>query len=297
MPRRTRIWYASDRLFNIAVAVPFVILFLLTTVPLLYSFRNSLHRFIVYEQHETFIGMLNYVNLFTSSDFFNSVYVTFIQVGATLLLQLVIGLIYALLLARKDLCIGNFSRRVFILPMMITPVIVALTWRLLFHTELGMINYFLSLVGILGPNWLGSTSWALPAVIITDLWMSTPFMTVILLAGLQSLPLEPYDAALVDGATRVQTLFLVTLPLLRPTIMVALLFRSMDAFRRFETIYTLTAGGPGRATETLNLYAYLSGFEFLDVGVASAVAFSMTAFMVILSLIVLRSMEKETGIE
>jgi multiple sugar transport system permease protein len=268
---------------------PFVLLFIVTTAPFLYTIGTSLFYYILYDVDKLkFIGFKNYLKILKLGAFYNSLFVTVYQVSVTLVSQFALSMLFALLLARTDLILSRIIRKIFLIPMMMTPAISALTWRLLYNVEFGTLNYFLSVLGLQKLNWLGSPILAMPAVIITGLWISTPFMTVILLAGIESLPAEPYEAAIVDGASRFRSFIHITLPLLKPTILVALLFRLMDIFNRFETIYIMTSGGPGRATETLNIYTFLVAFEYMDMGHASTVAVAMIIIMLSICLILIR---------
>ena len=191
----------ADRLFSSVMVFPYVILFALTTGPLLYSLVSSLYHRILYDPSNVkFIGLGNYISMLRSENFWNAMRNTGYQVGVTVTLQFVIGLVCALLLSRDDIFMSKIARTLFLLPMMTTPVVVGLAWRMLYNPDMGMINFVLGLPGFGGPNWLGSADWAMPAMILTDLWLSTPFMAVILFAGIQSLPREPFEAALVDGA-------------------------------------------------------------------------------------------------
>jgi multiple sugar transport system permease protein len=227
----------------------------------------------------------------SDGNFWNSVGLTLYQVGVTVIGQLILGMMMALLLYRQFKGV-KLLRSLYLIPMMTTPIVVGLVWRMLFNTEMGFINYFLSLINIQGPNWLGDPLYAMPAVIITDWWLSTPFVAIILLAGLQSISQEPYEAARIDGANNFQIFWYITLPLLKPIIWLALLFRIMDAIKRFDTIYVMTAGGPGNSTETLNLHAYFHAFQFLNIGYSSALSSLMFMIILLLSFFILRNIRK-----
>jgi multiple sugar transport system permease protein len=282
----------EDKILLVLVVVPFLLLFLLTTGPFLYSLLMSFFDFILYHSKVNFVGIKNYIDMFTSAEFRYSLFLTFYQVGVSIILQLIISMIIALLLSRRDLFMSRINKTVFLIPMMVTPVVVAITWKMLFNADVGMINYLLGFLNIHHLNWLGSYQLAMPAIIIVDLWYSTPFMVVILLAGLESLPKEPFEAAIVDGANGLQTFFRITLPLLKPTVLVALLFRIMDAFRRFESIFIMTNGGPGRATEVLNLHIYFKAFQDQNMGYASTLSVTMIGIMLIISLVIIRYFDK-----
>jgi multiple sugar transport system permease protein len=172
--------------------------------------------------------------------------------------------------------------------MIITPVVVGLTWRFMYNPELGMINYLLSLMGFEKIAFLGKVGTSLPSVIITDVWQYTPFALLILLAGLESLPKEPFEAAQIDGASASQTFMKITLPMMKGPILVTILFRVMFSFNTFDTIYVMTGGGPGRSSETLTMYAYRLGFEQWHLGESAAAALIMLILVTILSRFILR---------
>lgn len=272
---------------------PFVVLFTITILPLVGSIISSLLKWNLSQPNDIkFIGIDNYIRMFSSKDFWYSVFLTIYQVVGTVVGQLIIGLFMALLLSRNFKGV-RFLRSIYLLPMMTTPVVAGLIWKMLYNPERGMINYFLEKLGIEGPNWLSDPTTAMPAIIITDLWLSTPFVTIILLAGIMSISPEYIEAAKVDGANYLRVLWHIILPLLKPMIWLALLFRVMDAIKRFDTIYVMTGGGPGRSTETLDLYAYFNAFNYLNVGYGAAVAIIMLVIMFVLSVYILRRAQAE----
>jgi multiple sugar transport system permease protein len=284
----TKSW--SEKLFYILIILPFVILSFLTLGPFIYSAYRSLFHWVAYDPGNIyFLGLENYIDIFQSRVFWGIMGRTFYQVSTTIVIQLVLAMIFALLLNRDELFMTRLNKKVFLLPMMTAPVVVSLTWKMLLNADMGMINYFLNLFGIKSFNWLASYQLAMPSIILVDIWRSTPFMVIILLAGLQSLPKEPFEAAIVDGAKKWQTFRYITLPLLAPTIFVALLFRAMDAFRRFETIFIMTGGGPGRSTETLNVHTYFQAFEYLKLGYGSALAVVLVLTMLAIALLLIRA--------
>jgi multiple sugar transport system permease protein len=154
--------------------------------------------------------------------------------------------------------------------MTITPAVAGLLMRWMFESNWGLVNYFLSLVGVQGPGWTGDPVWALWAIILADVWQYTPFVILVLYAGLQSIPEEPLEAAMVDGASRTQALVHVIFPFLRPLVLFVLIIRSMDAFRIFDQVFVMTGGGPGTTTQTITFYNYVMAFRMLRMGRASA---------------------------
>jgi multiple sugar transport system permease protein len=154
--------------------------------------------------------------------------------------------------------------------MVATPVAIALVWMMIMDINTGILNYFLDLVAGIRVGWLNDRKVVLWSMIIIDTWQWTPFIMLITLAGLSALPTEPYESAVIDGASPVQLFWFLTLPMLRPTLMVALMFRSIDALKTFDIIYVITQGGPAFASETLNLYGFSQGFQYFNMGYGSA---------------------------
>jgi multiple sugar transport system permease protein len=176
--------------------------------------------------------------------------------------------------------------------MAITPAVAGLMWRILYDPTLGFINYLLSLVGIQGPAWVARANTALLAVILVDIWQWTPFAMLVIAAGLQSLPIEPYEAAKIDGATSLQTLFYITIPLLKQVLLILILIRGIDAIKTFDIIFVLTNGGPGTATQTLVFYNFLRGFHWFNLGYASTIS----VVLMITVIIIVKLFIKYTGV-
>ncbi len=217
-----------------------------------------------------FIGLQNYIKLiFHDERFLNALWRTiwFTAVGVSI--QCVLGLGLALIFNREFAGRGLF-RTVFLMSMVATPVAIALVWMMILDINTGILNYLLGRIAGIRVAWLSNRSIVLWSMILVDTWQWTPFIMLIALAGLSSLPPEPYESALIDGASPVQLFWYITLPMLRPTLMVALMFRSIDALKTFDIIYVITGGGPAYASETLNLYAFSQGFAYFNMGYASA---------------------------
>jgi len=229
-----------------------------------------------------FVGLSNYTRLLGSSIFHKIFWVTLIFAGSVVAAELGVGLGLALLLERPIRGLRIF-RSLFVLPMMIAPVAVGLTWRFLYSTEFGIINWVLQTIGLSPQPWLTSRSLALWSIIIADIWQWTPFMFIILLAGLQTLPLEPLEASIVDGASPFQVLAHIKLPLMKPIIGVAILLRVVDAFRVLEVVYIMTFGGPGRETELIALHIYKVAFMSQRLGRASALSLILLAIILAIS--------------
>jgi multiple sugar transport system permease protein len=259
-----------------------VVLLALTIYPTIYSFTLSLNTWNMSNRNAVweFVGLANYAQILQDTRFWNAAQVTGTYMFGTIATQLVLGLGIALLLQRQVLAAG-LVRTALLLPMMTTPVVVGLIWRFMFNPTQGIVNYLLGLIGISGPNWLGGLQTGLLSVMIADIWEWTPFMVLILLAALQTLPQEPYEAAAIDGASAWQAFQHITIPLLRPTIVVAVLLRAIDSFKTFDLVYVMTNGGPGTSTETLSFYTYKWGFKFFQMGYASALSFVMLIMVII----------------
>ena len=229
-----------------------------------------------------YIGWENFAWAWQDPALFNSIKVTLVFTACSVLAELFLGLAIAFLLEKGIRGIAIF-RTIFIVPTMIAPVVVGLLWRYLFDANFGLINYLVRLVGFEPKVWLGTPGLAMPAVIITDIWQWTPFMFILFLAGLQSLPKDPVEAAEVDGASGWQVIRLVKLPLLAPVIWVAVILRIIDAFRSLEVMFIMTFGGPGRETEVLSLNIYKTAFMSQRLGLAAVNAIFLLAFILVLS--------------
>jgi multiple sugar transport system permease protein len=217
-----------------------------------------------------FVGLENFRTELGNPVFWRALLTTLIIMGMGLAVQMPLGLGLALLLHRQ-LAGTRLFRSALLVPMLLTPVAIGLMWRFMFDTDLGVVNWLLGTVGIGGVNWLGSRWPALWAVTIVDSWQSIPFVMLMLLAGLGGLPQEPLEAAKLDGASPWQLLVHVTLPMLRPVLLVVLTIRVIDIFKIFDVIFILTQrGGPGTATQTLGLLTYNTGFIFLATSRAAA---------------------------
>jgi multiple sugar transport system permease protein len=226
-----------------------------------------------------FAGLANYQDLMTDPQFLKSLSVTFIYTAVTVSAELACGLGIALLL-NVDLPWIGFFRTALVVPMMITPIVAALCWKLLLDPDHGVVNYWIGSHIV----WLGRADTALISVMVVNLWQNAPYVAVLLLAGLRSLPSEPVEAASIDGASRWQVFWHVTLPLLRPYILVALLLRTIFEFRAFDNIYVMTSGGPANATMSLSMYTYLASFVQFDLSLGSAASWLMLLICLLLCL-------------
>lgn len=230
-----------------------------------------------------FVGWENFLWALRDPWLFNSIKVTLIFATVAVTVELFLGLFLAFLLEKgtKGLAL---LRTIFILPIMIAPVVVGLVWRYLFDANFGLINYIIQWFGFEPRIWLGTPGLALPSIIITDIWQWTPFMLILFLAGLQSLPRNPIEAAEVDGATTWQVIRLIKLPLLAPVIWVAVILRLIDAFRSLEVMYIMTFGGPAGETEVLSLYIYKTAFNSQRLGLSAVNAIFLLIFITLFSM-------------
>lgn len=259
---------AEASFFNLPLVATIALFVLL---PIIGTIIVSLYRSVTF-MPDTFIGLENFHRLLNDAHFRTSVGFTFLFVFVSVTLELIFGLLFAVLLSQQ---FGGrkFFRIVLLIPWAVPIAVSARLWQLLYNFEFGILNHIGMSLGIFDSpvNWLGSPAGAFFSLVMSDVWKTTPFMGIILLAGLSTIPKELYEQAVIDGSTAVQRFFNVTLPLLRPVIVVALLFRTIDAIRIFDLIYVLTGGGPGGSTTSVSMYAfnyYLSG----DFGYGSAVS-------------------------
>ena len=239
--------------------------------PVLYTFWLSFHEwFASSPKGPAFVGLENYAKLILTDPRFQGAFLrTFVFTLLAVGLQTMLGIAMALVFNEEFRGRGLF-RTLFLLPMMATPVAVSLVWLMMYDPTSGLLNYLLSLLGI-GPSlWVADPSIALLCLVVVDSWKFTPLIMLIVLAGLSALPAEPYESAIIDGASTVQLFWHITLPLLRPTIMVAVLFRSIDALKTFDSIFVITRGGPLYASETLNIYSFMQAFQYFNMGYSSA---------------------------
>ena len=216
-----------------------------------------------------FVGLQNFREAFADARVWNGLRMTFYFTALAVPIQLVLGLAIALLFNREFPGKG-LVRTITLLPMVATPVAIALIWALMFNPNLGVLNYFLEAFGLPRSLWVADTRLVIPSLVLVDVWEWTPFIALILLAALQGVSPEYYEAARIDGANALQNFWHITLPSIRSAIIVALILRSIDALKTFDIIYVITQGGPGIASETLNVYAFKSGFEFFRAGYAAA---------------------------
>jgi len=255
-----------------------LVLLAITIMPIGYLFYTSFCTWELEGFRPVFTGLANYKTLlFRDADFWHSMGITLMYLIIGLSLQFFLALGMALIVNKSNLKLQGILRTVIIMPMIITPVVIGLLWRVMYNPTFGTINYMLRGVGLIDQAipWLGQKSTALLSVIIVDTWQWTPFVFLLLTAGLKSLPVEPFEAAEVDGATRWQMFRYLTLPFLQYIILVAILFRGSDIFNTFDLIYILTKGGPGTTTQSLNMYGFYHMFSWLNLSYGASIIVSL----------------------
>jgi multiple sugar transport system permease protein len=275
-----------------------VVLFLITIIPTVFLAITSLNYWeLGYPWAERiWVGIRNYTSAFTNRQFLHSIRVTIVYTLSTVSIEFILGFAIAWFLSRPSLAMRSFLIACLIIPMTVTPSIAGLIWRLYFNPSYGIVNYVLGKIAHITPNWY-SYNMALPSVILVDIWQWTPFVALVLLAGLSAIPRSPIEAALVDGADSWQMIRYVFLPLLRPIILIVLILRTMDALKMFDVVFSLTGGGPADATELLSMHVYRTGFyQSGMVGLASAMAVVLLIVIMLFSRVFIRLLgEQETG--
>jgi len=275
-----------SRIKYIFIMPAVLVLLLITVFPLIYSIYLSFHS-LAPGRPAIFVGGENYLNIFTSIEVLNSFKVTFIYTVVVVAIEFLFGLGLALLMNARER-VGHTVSSLIILPMLMSPIVAGFLWRALYDPQRGSINLMLTFLGLEGRAWLGDINTALYAVMLVDIWQWTPFVFLVFFAGLKALPLEPYQAIQLDGASRWQTFCYLTFPLLKPVILFVILFRAMDAFRVFDTVYALTMGGPGMSTEVISLHIYKNAFRFSQIGEAAAQAWVVALGVLVFSQLLLK---------
>jgi multiple sugar transport system permease protein len=239
-----------------------------------------------------FVGLANYTKMLSDERFLWAIVRTLEFTAASVIAPVILGVWAAVTFAANFLGKG-IARTIFVLPMMATPVAIALVWTMMFHPQLGVLNYLLGLAGLPPSGWVYDTSTVIPTLVMVETWQWTPLVMLIVLGGIASLPQDPYEAAVLDGATTWQRFRHITLPLAWPFIVVAAVIRMIDALKAFDTIYVITLGGPGTASETLNILLYQTAFAYYDLGYGSAMVVVFFVLILLISLLLLHVRQKE----
>lgn len=284
--------HTGEKWLSVVFLAPALIFLLFTNVyPLLYSLRLSFYSWnmMVPLSVPKFVGLDNYTDMASDPVFLIAVKQTLIFVIAAVSIEFLIGMGLALLATSRVKAMGVI-RTVLLVPLMMTPVVAGILWRTIYHPQYGVVNWLIGLVGIPPQAWLGNPNQALPAVIAVEVWQQLPVVIFVLAAGIQSLPTDLYKAAEVDGSSMWQTFRYITLPLLKPVIIVILMLRIMDAFKIFDIIYMLTYGGPGRQTEVMSMLIYKQGLKYFQVGEAAAMSWVFLLAIFVISLYFIRQL-------
>jgi multiple sugar transport system permease protein len=285
----------------VLMAPTLIILFGIGIFPFLYSLYIAGHNFILSKPYvpRYFVGLYQYQALVQDAEFWHALYKTLLFTIEAVFIEFWLGLGLALLFQRQ--LRGKSIMRVFILiPMILPPLVAALIWRYMFYPGAGLVTYYVGgLTRALGLGeipFLSDPNVAFQTLVFVDVWEWTPFMFLMLAAGLASIPRQPYEAAQIDGASTWRIFWTITMPLLRPAILIAVVIRTMDAFRTYELIVIMTRGGPGSATTTLNVFLTKTGLEFFDASKAAALSLIMMMIIIVMSFVFIRVFRSKTEV-
>jgi multiple sugar transport system permease protein len=290
MPVKTKIGLRAtgerwrERHLRVLMLAPaLIILGVLTLFPTIYMFTAAFQRVSADPSiPRQFVGFGNFTRMLTDNQFhvglFNMIVFTVSAVAVEFLLGLGLALLFDRFLRRF-----NFLKTVLMIPMMLPPIAVAITWKLIYQPQFGVLNELMYRLGLPPQAWAGDVHLAMFTIVLADIWEWTPFVFLLMLAGLASLPTEPYEAAELDGASEWRQFWDLTLPFLKPVIAIALLLRTMDALRLFDLVFILTGGGPANATQVLSLYIFQVAFRFVDIGYAAAISLFVLAATTVLA--------------
>jgi len=272
---------------SIFVTPALVLLAFVTVYPVMYVLYLSLHRRLLTLDVSRFIGFKNYLYLVNDERFWNSFKNTVYFTSLSVSMELLFGLCIAVFL-NKVFRFRGILRAVVLIPWSVPTVVSAKMWEWIYNSDFGILNYLLGTK----VNWLGNPVWAIHAAIFMDVWKTTPFVAILLMAGLQIIPGDLYQSAKIDGAGEWAMFRKITLPLLKPVILVVLIFRTLDAFRVFDAIYVLTGGGPANTSETLSIYAYKVLFQTLQFGYGSTLSVVVFLCVGIISLFYIKMLSR-----
>lgn len=294
-PRYT--WLTDRRLAWLFLSPTMILLLLIAIFPLIWSLYLSFTQYSVIQDAATgprWIGLQNYAQLLSDKDVWNRFTLTASFVVPAVGIELLLGFALALLLNRDFKGRGGLMT-LMLIPMMLSPVVVALFWYFMMRADVGILNYLIRDLLHLserGVFWLTSLKVAMWSVVLVDVWMWTPFMMLISLAGLSAVPKYLYEAADVDRASAWFKFRHITLPIIAPLVLIGVLFRTMDAYKLFDTVYVLTGGGPGRATQVLSVYLYQLAFREFNTGKGSALGYIMLIVIIALANLLIRVLNR-----
>jgi ABC-type sugar transport system permease subunit len=272
--------FLDTHFFQLAAAPAFIMVAAVTLVPVLAAFGLSFTGYSATSPTLNFVGLSNYISAILDPQVHTVVWNTIVFAGAAVIVETAFGLGLALLLRRAFRGVG-FFRTIYLVPLMVASIASATAWRALLNTSSGWVNYFIKLAHLPPPDWLASPAWAMPSVILADMWTGAPVTAILLLAGLLGVAVEPEEQARVDGANAWQVFWHITFPAIRPVFAFAVLFRVVDLFRQFALFQIMTGGGPGLKTTVLNYYVYENTFQFGRMGYGSALAVLLVILMAI----------------
>ena len=284
--------FCETPLLMIAPAI--IVLFGVALYSMFYLLYNSFFSFNLLSGIRNFIGFENYYGHISDTEFWMSLKTSFIYIIIAMSGSIFLGFCLALVVESelKKKKFGNILTFIFIIPSILPPVLASLIWKWLYDPSFGLINYFLGFLHIQGRAWLSDPTTAIFSIAVVDIWQWTPFVFLIFLAGLKSIPETPIESAQIDGATRFQIIRHIILPLLNPIIVIILLLRFIDTFRMFDYVYALTQGGPGNVTDVLSMRIYRSSFRYLEIGEAASAGWLMIIIMIFVSTYILRKLYK-----
>lgn len=286
----------SNRIFKYSLLAPAFLLVLATTIyPLIRSFWISLHNWDLKNSADmgSFVGFGNYLRAFSDSQFWNSILITLIFTVFTVFLTITFGIVVAILLSKEKRILA-YLRAILIIPFAMSAALIGYSWRFMLNSDYGLFD---KIIGFLIPPlaktvWLGSPQTAMIALISVVVWIWLPFISLMFISGLMGMPKEVFEAAQVDGASRFRTLIYITLPMLKPIILIAAILMTMFSLKAFDPIVTLTQGGPGSSTEVLNFLIYKTGFKYFDMGYASALGYILALITIVFVALYMRKLVK-----
>lgn len=288
--------FIQDRRASLILLAPAVVVLVVITIfPLLYSLKTAFSYSVLYKpQSEHFVGLANFAALM-SSDYSQTAFLnTIVFAGVTVAAELVLGFFLAIILSRP-IYLPGILRTLLMVPILLSPIVVGLSWRFMYNPNIGIFNQFLEFVGLQGLHWLENPRLAFWAVMIPEIWQWTPFVTLVILAGLHGISPEIHEAALLDGLRLRHLIRYIYLPMLVPVIVVVLLIRLIDAIKAFDIVFILTQGGPGLATMLISIRAWILGLVELNAGQASALSYLILLFMSIFVAAFLKLLSRRVG--
>ncbi len=268
-----------------------VVVFTVIVFPWIFTLYMSVHEWKV-GGGTTFVGLANYLRLPEDERFMWAVVRTLYFTFLSVIFPVGLGVAAAVCFARS-FPLRGLARTIFILPMMATPVAIALVWTMMFHPQAGVLNYLLTSVGLPPSMWSYASDTVIPTLVLVETWQWTPLVMLIVLGGLASLPQDPYEAATLDGASAWDMFRHITVPLVWPHIIVATVIRTIDALKAFDLIFVISGGGPGTSSETINLYLYQTAFAFYNMGYAAAMTVVFFVIILLISLVLFTTRQQE----